>query len=249
MPSEDLSLSYSSLPLELVGVIVNSRQSSGSVCMIKLRYEPKNVRLFHQGEKAFEIAEIFRIEDKRVIIKNPISNTLEYLTFLKSRPFPPPQPAAMPLPRVVMKSASEVTVEISPDILQYYVKNLAEILDSSYATPRYRTEKDGRKTIEGFKITRIKKGGIVDHLGFQDGDVILDLNGETLDSIGKVMALIGRIKNIPRADMTVLRGSKRLKIVFLSFARAGNSPSPRPPQTEDERPRMKKRAAVHRDER
>ncbi|TRZ84132.1 hypothetical protein D4R89_13860 [bacterium] len=214
MPSEDLSLSYSSLPLELAGVIVNSSESAGSVCMIKLRYEPKNVRLFHQGEKAFEIAEIVRIEDKRVIIKNMVSNTLEYLTFLKNKPFPSPQPVVLPLPRVVMKSAGEITVDISTNILHYYTNNLAEILDSAYATPRYRTEKDGKKTIEGFEITRIKKDGIVDHLGFQDGDIILDVNGETLDSIEKVMKFIGQVKNIPQAELTVLRGTKRLKVVF-----------------------------------
>jgi type II secretion system protein C len=213
-PAEKLSFPYSNLPLDLVGVVVSSNSPSRSVCLIRLSQAPKNADLFQPGDKAFEIAEIQKIGTDGVIIKNLVSNTLEVLTFLKNKPLPAPLSADQSLPRVMTNPAGEIAVDISADILHHYTINLGEILNSAYAAPHFRNEKDGKKAIEGFEISRIKEGGIVGHLGFRNGDIILDVNGETLDSLEKVLKLVGQVQTMPQAELTVQRGAQRLKMVF-----------------------------------
>ncbi len=87
-------------------------------------------------------------------------------------------------------------------------------MDSAYATPHLRTEKDGKQSIEGFEISRIKKGGIADRLSLQDGDIVLAVNGETIDSLEKVMKFVSQVQNMPQAVMTVLRGTQKIQIAF-----------------------------------
>ena len=213
-PAGDRFLNYSNLPIELLGVVVNSSLAARSSCLIRLSPAATKASLFRPGEKAFEIAEIVKIGGDGVIIKNLVSNTLEYLTFWEKMPFPSHQPQAPSLPRVRLKSSGKITVDISAEVLRHYSNNIGEILDSAYAAPRYRNEKDGRKSIEGFEISRIKKDGIVDYLGFRDGDILVEVNGEALDSLEKVLKFISQIQNWPQAELIVLRGTHQLKIVF-----------------------------------
>jgi membrane-associated protease RseP (regulator of RpoE activity) len=100
------------------------------------------------------------------------------------------------------------------DVLDHYTNNLSEILDSAYAAPHFRQEKDGKQSIEGFEISRIKKGGIADRLSLQNGDIVLAVNGKTMDSLEKVMKLVSQVQNMPQAVMAVLRGTQKITIAF-----------------------------------
>jgi len=175
---------------------------------------PKSIEMICPGEKAFELVEIQKIDSDGVVVKNLVSNSLEYVTFLKNRPFPPLPPSIPCLPQVMAISAKRIDIKISADVFDHYTKNLLEILDSAYAAPHFRKDQDGRQSIEGFEISRIKEGGIADRLSLMNNDIILAVNGETMDSLGKVMKLAGQVRNMPQAVMTVLRGTQKIGIAF-----------------------------------
>ena len=206
-------LPFSALPFDLIGIIVNEGVPSNSVCLIRCTYPSQKDDVFQPGQKAFDFAEIREILPDGVIIQNLVTNKPEYLTFQKNKPFvkhPPP----LPTPRVMTKSSDTVTIDLPKDTVNHYLENLPDLLASAFAAPRYRKDKNGEGTIEGFEISRIKEGSIVGRMGLKDGDFILDVNGEPLDSLATVMRLFGQIQNMSRAKLTVLRSGQKLNFVF-----------------------------------
>ncbi len=204
---------YSTLPLDLIGVIVNKIAPSDSVCLIRRTYPSKKDDVFQPGQKVFEFGEIRQIRPDGVIIQNLVTNNPEYLTFQNKKPLvkhPPP----LPTPRVMAKSPDTVNIDLPKDSVNHYLENLPDLLGSAFAVPRYREDKNGQKTIDGFEISRIKAGGIVEQLALKNGDVILAVNGEALDSLATVMRLLGRIQTMSEAKLTVLRGGQKLNFVF-----------------------------------
>lgn len=213
LPTAARILTFSALPLDLIGVIVNERTPSNSVCLIRCDYLSKKDSIFQPGEKAFDFAEIKEILQGCVIIKNLVTNKQEYLTFLKNRPLgrhPPP----LPSPNIMAKSSDTITIDIPKETVNHYSQNFLDLLHSAFATPRYRKEKNGEKIIEGFEISRIKKDSIIGQLGFKDGDVILDVSGEPLDSLETVMRLLGQIQTMSQAKLTVQRSGQKLNFIF-----------------------------------
>jgi type II secretory pathway component PulC len=211
---QDTQPNYSNLPLELQGIVLNIGSPSKSVCLIRFTLPPNKFETVRQGEKAFALAEIQKIESDGVIIKNLVSESVEYLTFSKNRPLILPLASIPSSPQVTAKSANRININIPVDVFSHYTNNLSEILDSAYAAPHLLREKEGKQTIDGFEISRIKAGGIAERMSLQNGDIILAVNGEKMDGLEKVMKLISQVQNLPQAVMTVLRGTQKIEISF-----------------------------------
>jgi general secretion pathway protein C len=205
--------SYSTLPLDLIGVIVNKDTPSHSVCLVRCPYPSKKEDVFQPGQNVFDFAEIMEIRRDRVLIRNRMTNKPEYLTFEKHKPLEK-SPTPAPIPRLVAKSSDQVDMDLSQTTINAYLNNLPDLLNSAFAAPRYREGKNGGKEIQGFELSRIKEAGIVGQLGLQNGDVILDVNGELLDGLPTVMRLLGQIQNESRVKMTVLRNGRKMNFVF-----------------------------------
>jgi len=205
--------SYSTLPLDLIGVIVNKDTPAHSVCLVRCLYPSKKEDVFQPGQNVFDFAEIMEIHRDGVLLRNRITNTPEYLTFEKNKPIEK-SPTPAPIPRLVAKSPDQVDMDLSPKTIKAYLNNLPDLLNSAFAAPRYREGKNGRKEIEGFELSRIKEAGIVEQLGLKNGDVILEVNGEPLDGLATVMRLLGQIQNESQVKMTVLRNGQKMKFVF-----------------------------------
>jgi len=213
-PQPAPALPYSALPLDLVGVVVNTATPSQSICLIRCTCPSKKDGIFRPGQKTFDFAEIKDIRQDGVVILNLVSNGTEFLTFVKDKPFATAAPSPPPAPPVLAKSPEAVRIEVPKETVIYYLKNLPALLDAAFASPRYGNGKNGEKIIEGFEISRIKEAGIVEQMGLRNGDVILEVNGEPLDSMATVMRLLGGIQNASRANMTVLRGGQRMSFVI-----------------------------------
>jgi type II secretory pathway component PulC len=204
----------SNLPLDLAGVVVDARDAGRSTCLVQLRPGPKTTGPLHPGENAFEMAEIRHIGSRGVIVRNVLTNRLECLAFPKDCPAPSPAPTAPPLPRLIPLEADKIEAEIPEEAIRYYTGNLAEILNSASAIPLLKNGPDGVQTIEGFEISLVKKDGIVERLGFQDGDVILAVDGEPLTSLESAIKFVGRAATMTRAELTVRRAGRNLTLIF-----------------------------------
>jgi type II secretory pathway component PulC len=217
-------LPSSALPVELVGVVVDAKAPFNSICLIRCTYPAARVGTFGPGERACDLAEVKEIGQDAVIINNLLTNRLERLTFPTTRVLGAAQPPAearlpadaqVPVPRPVLKeSPNLVTVELPESTVRHYLANLPEFLDSALATPRYRDTGNGPQSIEGFEIDRIKPASVVEQMGLKNGDVILELNGQPLDSLASVIRLFGQAQGMTQSRMTVLRNGQRLTFVL-----------------------------------
>jgi C-terminal processing protease CtpA/Prc len=105
-------------------------------------------------------------------------------------------------------------VIVPEETVRYYLNNLGLFLDSALAAPRFGTDAAGRSSIKGFEISRIRKGGIIESLGFKDGDVILAVNNQPLVSLPAALNTAVEIQGLQHVEILVLRDGKTLRFVF-----------------------------------
>jgi len=59
---------------------------------------------------------------------------------------------------------------------------------------------------EGFRLSSLKKGGIVNEAGFQEGDIVRSINGQRLDSLKKPVEIYRHLKElVEREDVPVVK--------------------------------------------
>lgn len=211
----------SALPVTLLGVAMDTAVPARSACLVRCTYpgqEQATSRLLATGQRACDVAEIMEILEYSVVIKNLLTNRLELLTFPRTGTAPSettsastePPPAAAHVPA---RSPNFVTIEVRKDSIDHYLTNLPELLGSALATPRYRDAGNGQSTIEGFEINRIKEASAAEQLGLQNGDVVLEVNGDKLNSAASVLRLLGQAQSMAQAKLIVLRNGQRMTFV------------------------------------
>jgi type II secretory pathway component PulC len=222
-PSAPLPLS--TLPLRLLGVVRDTTTPARSAGLIQCGapQEKRAAWLFAIGDRACDVAEVTEVLEDAVVIRNLQTSRLELLTLPKAgaRTVPPPvetpieaQPDVSPRPLVHTVSPDVVMVELQRELLHRYLSNIPEVLTSAVATPRYATGGSGPAAIEGYQMSRIKPGGIVEQLGIRDDDVLLEFNGQKLDSLAAVAGLLGQSQELDGSKLTVLRNGKRMTFIY-----------------------------------
>ncbi|MBL8142719.1 MAG: hypothetical protein JNM38_16485 [Acidobacteria bacterium] len=219
-------LAATALPLRLAGVARHVAAPAMSAGLIECLEPParRGAWLYAVGERACDVALIVEVVDDAVVVRNLQTGRLELLALPQdaaSAPAPPPGDGptedssdAPPAPLVERRSTDVVTIELSRELLRRYTSNLPDVLGAALATPHYTSGESGPRAIDGFAMTRIKAGGIVEQLGLQDGDVLMDLDGQRLDNLAAVAGMLARADALSGATMTVLRGGTRLSFVF-----------------------------------
>ena len=217
-------LPRTALPLTLLGVIVDATEPSNSICLIRCAYPMQRVRTFGPGENACDVAEVKEVRADAVVIRNLFANRPELLPLQEAKPpatAPAPtdakdsaQALPVPPPPVLTRSSGVVTIELPEESVAHYLANLPDLLGSARATPRYRNTGFGQQTVEGFEIDQIKTGGVVEQMGLKNGDVILELNGQPLDSLASAIRLFGEAQGMTQSRMTVLRNGQPMTFVL-----------------------------------
>ncbi len=212
LPSQ-APLAPSALPIRLTGILFDQAQPARSACLIRCVAQPGRQGIFLLGERACDVAEVREILKDAVIVENLEAKTLERLTFPGVSPAatgPPPavEPAEEAAPR------EPVQVALPREAVQAAIANLPELLSSAFAVPRYRDVEGGQRVVDGFTVTQVKPSGAAERLGLRSGDVILDVNGQSLDGMPTVMRLFGQLQATPQVTITVLRDGRRMNVVF-----------------------------------
>ena len=182
------------------------------------------MRSFGPGEHACDVAAIEEVRADAVVIRNLLANRSELLSLQDAKraaEVAPPADAndaapSAPAPElpIVRAAPDVVTIEVREASVTHYLANLPELLRSARASPRYRDAAFGRRVIDGFEIDQIKAAGVVEQMGLKNGDVILDLNGQPLDSLESAVRLLGQAQGMAQSRMTVLRNGRRMTFVL-----------------------------------
>jgi general secretion pathway protein C len=212
------ALPTTGLPMALVGTMVDSGEPSRSACLVRCIQSPerKYASMLQAGETACDLAEIREIRTDAIILRNLSTNRLELLALQEtgaSKGVRADAGAAARAP-IVNEEAGLVTVDVPKASVDHYLVNLSELLSSAQAMPRFRGTANGQRVIEGFELTQVRAGSVVEQVGLKSGDVIVDVNGEPLDSLPTVLRLFGQAQTMGQATVTVIRGSQRMTFVF-----------------------------------
>jgi type II secretory pathway component PulC len=204
------------LPIDLIGIVINQGSPDKSVCLLRSAAPGGATILAQAGDTVFQIAVVRAIDPNDVFLENLATNGIEILHFGERagpvrKPAPAPVPA--PLPAVAPDAPPEQERVIPKSVVDHYRANLKDILDAATVAPRLRTV-EGRSMIDGFEIRNVKKGSIVDQLGFRAGDVILEVNGAKLDGLDKVVSAYQGTREATRVELTVLRDGKTRTLSF-----------------------------------
>ena len=101
------------------------------------------------------------------------------------------------------------TYNISKDLVQNGINNVAEIMSKVRIKPHF---KDGKPV--GFKISRIKQGSIFKTMGFKSGDVIQSVNGQPVQTAEDIMRLYETMKDSSYFNIGITRGNQAKTLNF-----------------------------------
>ena len=119
---------------------------------------------------------------------------------------------------VPVSSASKVEGEvvdagdhkiIDKSLIDHYAKNMDDI----YKNIGISEIKKGN-TLEGFKISFIRKGSPFEKLGVKRGDVIKAINGQKIDSYNAAFDVYKNISNINNLTLVIERGKEEMELEY-----------------------------------
>jgi general secretion pathway protein C len=98
------------------------------------------------------------------------------------------------------RESATSTYVVSREVIN---ENLPALLNQARAELYF---KEGRP--EGFQLSQIQKGSLLNSVGFQDGDVIRSLNGEEIRSLEDAIAVYQKLGDNDSFTIGILRGEK-----------------------------------------
>ena len=198
--------SQSSLSLKLLHTVV-LQDTVKSVASVSKRGKILNIR---EGERIDNLAEIGRIENKRIIFKNLSSKKCEYIASEKDE-----KKSLFPEPKIVSaKEGKKLTKGLKGDNIQVegnkfkikkslrddLLSNVGEILTQARAVPI--KNPDGTLS---FKMTEVVPGSIFSQLNIKNGDIVTGLNGRKIKNMNELMSMFGKIKQNNNYEITIKR--------------------------------------------
>ena len=215
LTSPDAPAVLSKLGLQLMGTIVHINPEK-SVASIEV--QAKNLTsAFRVGTKIETLAEVTKIERRRVEFINLKNNRKEYIEI----------PEDIKLSMGLMNSDNSAKVStgsgkfvkrtgeneynVSRSDLKRFTdpSKLKNVLNQARMEPNY-----GPNGVEGFSFKWIKPGSIFEELGFSVGDVITGVDGEPINDPRKAMEAYNALKNSTNIRLNVIRGGAREEINY-----------------------------------
>lgn len=222
-PAASAASPVSALPLKLTGVVVDTTAHERSVCLIRCPDAvTAGASLYGVGDRACGLAEVHDIRDDMVVVRNLATNRLERLDLAPGGPTTPPLAPSTPLapaetasrPVVAAPAPDLITVAVSRDTLERYWADLPSLLTSVQATPHYEVSSSGQRTLDGFAIGATPPGGVIDQLGLRSGDILLDVNGDRLDTPAAAMRLLAGARDMTQARLRIRRDGQPMTVLI-----------------------------------
>jgi len=187
----------------LVGTIVNENGENFAVITDKRKREQL---LLQEGDR-LEEARITRILRNNVIIQRDNQEQMLSIDYsarnlMQTKVSPAEQSAAEEAPDTMY-------VDIDKDFVQKSLSNLQGFMQQAQIVPYMQ---DGRPA--GYQLKNIQPGSAFDKLGLQDGDVIVSLNGDRIESPNQLMAFREELTNTDQASLQILRNGNTVDIEY-----------------------------------
>ena len=175
-----------SLPLVLLATIV-AEPADYSSCLISEEKGDDGALGYGIGDSVLGEATIFRIEQKRVVLKRT-DGELEYLQ-MDDADYDRPTPKSAKAAKADAKGKwdgvekeGETKFTIDQETFNKILENPDKLANQIRAVPK---EEDGK--VIGYRLSGIKRSSLFRKLGIKNGDVVHSVNGHDLTSISSAL--------------------------------------------------------------
>jgi len=189
----------SKLPILVIGTLVHSDPNQS---IAALYFKPKKQSDIYVNKSFIDQAiQIEKIERNIVYFKNLKTHQLEFLK-LNEDDLDPYRKEIMASRDV--NQTGKNSYSIKRKSLEKYINDLSKTLLTASVLPH----KNSLGEIDGFQFVDLLPTGIFAQLGFQKGDIIKTVNGETVDSLQKAIETYNNLKNSNGFKIGIDRGGK-----------------------------------------
>lgn len=196
-----------SLPLNLMGVIVVQDELK-SVASIEDRGSNQVIAV-RVNEPITPETLVQKIESNKVIFINKNSGRREFVDLPKEGVLPTVRAKSTSSAGSGIQKASETNYQIPREEVDKTLSNLNEVLTQARCVPNF---ENGRPS--GYRCFQIVPGSIYDKLGMKDGDVISEINGQSINDPGKAFEIFGQLRTMSSVDLRLKRGTQSLNMHY-----------------------------------
>ena len=197
----------SKLPLKLMGTIVHLNPKKSIATINNSGRNETNS--FRVGERIDSLAEITKIERRKVTFRNLSSRRLEYIEIPEEDTIrfglTSPKKETTTAGTDVKKDG-EFRFRISRDDLNKYTNDLPTIITQARMVPNIIPGSGGK--IDGFRFVSIQPDSIFTQLGFKPGDIIKGVNDEPVTSPTQAMEMYQALKSTDSLSLNVNRNGR-----------------------------------------
>ncbi len=196
----------SRLPLQLNGLVIY-QDPAYSLASITIKSQNKS-GAYRVGDKVGDMANITRIEEKRVYFINLSANAEEYMELpaVPSISSHIPSPAEKGKGRKAesyIRTVGDFQFELNRSDVNKRLRSLPDILQEAKVVPHWENGK-----LAGWRFEYIKQGSVYDHFGLKKSDIVTSVAGELPPSQIQAVELFHKLKNQSKITATVKRKGK-----------------------------------------
>ena len=200
----------SDLPVKLIATVVTN-PSQFSTALIAGEGRGEEPEIYGVGDELLNEATIEEIQWRRVIIRR--DGRLETIP-MDSKGV---EPAARGGSRRDSDSDADGIEKQSDDeytVPQSVVDNALEDLDKLASQVRVRPHRDSDGNVDGYRLSAIRRGTLLDKLGIKNGDIVHEVNGYQLNSSSGAMTAFQSLQSESSFQFDVSRRNRRRSIKY-----------------------------------
>ncbi len=166
--------------------------------------------IFKKGQDLYGIGRLQAVYRDRIVLKTPSGKrTIEMADLIIKEIRPqvntPPQRQV----RAPAVETSRGSFVIDSEALRNALENPKEILTDARFIPNI---VEGRQ--EGFIIRELKKGGIYESLGLEEGDILLRVNDMAITGPETALQTFTALKGMDRIQLDIIRRGQRISMTY-----------------------------------
>lgn len=196
--------SVSQSDIILIGTISGAEKNSYAIFTDK----SGNQALFKVGDSVFDLGKLKKVDKDRVFIKGSGKTTeLPIADVVTITEVAPPQGSIVPSSFV--KSVGERSFIVDQKKIQEAIENPKQLMTEARLVPNYM---DGKQ--EGFMLREVKKNGIYQNLGLQNGDVLLRINDFNISNTESALQAFTALRGMDRVQLDILRNGAKTTLTY-----------------------------------
>ncbi len=175
--------------------------------------------IFRKGQQIYGLGRLRAVYKDKIVIRGPSGDRVYEIADLiikevkgqgsemKRGPEASPQ-TSQGMPFSVQRGSRNIFT-INSEALRQAIENPREILTDARFVPNI---VDGRQ--EGFIVKELKKGGIYESLGLEDGDILLRVNDFPITGPESALQAFTALKGMDRIELDIMRRGQRISMTY-----------------------------------